>query len=158
MLLAEEELLAIRHLNETWLQILKVEVDVMTTETDNQDTSEPVSVVVDEMKSILSQTEQLKRRSQREHYIQTRANITAILENFSAHPRLPSNQNIIQFWKNKALSEPQLYRLANTVLATPATQVSVERLFSSLKFILNDLRYNLSNNIVEDILILRNNS
>ncbi|RVE42487.1 hypothetical protein evm_012859 [Chilo suppressalis] len=158
VLSAEEELLAIRHLNETWLQILKVEADIMQTESDNQDTFQAVPVVVDEMESILSQTEQLKRCSQREHYIQTRANIRAILENFSAHPRLPSKQNIIQFWKSKELSEPQLYRLANTVIATPATQVTVERFFSSLKFILNDLRYNLSNNIVEDILIIRNNS
>lgn len=37
------------------------------------------------------------------------------------------------------------------------TQVSVERLFSAMKFILSDLRTNLNHDILDDILIVRTN-
>lgn len=159
VLSADEEALANKHLNMTWRQILKVEaISMPVPEDESSSTSQLVSDAVDEMESILAETEKIKYRNRRDRYVQTHANITALLENFSCHPRIPPTEDILTFWKNKAVCEPQLFRLATTVLATPATQVSVERFFSSLKFILSDLRYNLNDNIVEDILVLRNNS
>lgn len=45
----------------------------------------------------------------------------------------------MDFWiENKSL-HPELYELAMVVLAVPPTQVSVERSFFELKFILSDL-------------------
>jgi hypothetical protein len=52
---------------------------------------------------------------------------------------------------------PALSKLAEVMLATPATQVSVERLFSVVAFIVNSHRTNLSKRIVDDIIVLKMN-
>ena len=80
-----------------------------------------------------------------------------MLRKFADQPRLDSKQNILEFWNKEKNNSPELYSLAQIALAVPPTQVSVERLFSSLKYVLSPLRYNLSDDIVNDILILRTN-
>lgn len=72
-------------------------------------------------------------------------------------PRVPINESILNHWNNVAALNSDLATVANTVLAAPATQVSVERLFSSLKFILNPLRSNLSQRLLRDIMLIREN-
>ena len=52
---------------------------------------------------------------------------------------------------------PILYELSQIILAIPSTQVSVERLFSGLKFILSPLRYNIAGDKLNDIMIIRTN-
>jgi hypothetical protein len=73
--------------------------------------------------------------------------------------RLPRQMDIFKYWET--LSEDNefrpLYHLATTCIALPVTQVSVERCFSTLKFILNDLRYNIEDKILEDILLVNLN-
>lgn len=64
----------------------------------------------------------------------------------------------LQFWQNNKYNYPELYVLSQIVFAAPATQVSVERLFSALRFIFSRLRSRLSGNIINDILIIRMNS
>ena len=71
--------------------------------------------------------------------------------------RLDSKVSILEFWKMHYFEFPVLYEVAMVVLGTPATQVSVERLFSQMKFILNDLRSTLSSGHVENIALVRNN-
>lgn len=71
--------------------------------------------------------------------------------------RLSRKINILQFWEEKRKSQPKLYKLAMVVLSVPATQVSVERLFSGLTFILSPLRTNVNENILEDQLLVRAN-
>ncbi|KYQ47162.1 hypothetical protein ALC60_13794 [Trachymyrmex zeteki] len=70
---------------------------------------------------------------------------------------LKTKESILEFWENKKLTMPELYKLSKIILAAPATQVSVERLFSALKFILSLLRSNLSKELVNDILVVRCN-
>lgn len=162
VLSSEEEALAVQHLNVTWRRILKIQAKYLNI---NQESEENVSLPStslaadenDEIELMLAQTEREKRHEQRVRYINTRADIVNTLQNFSNHARLPPKEKILTFWKEKALLEPQLYLLSQVVFAVPATQVSVERLFSSLKFVLNDLRYNLNENIVDDVLVIRNN-
>lgn len=84
--------------------------------------------------------------------------INCKLVEFLQEPILPFDSNIIQYWEKKKLSDPYLFHLARVVLATPATSVSVERLFSSLKFVLNNLRMRLQDYIIEDVMLVRNNS
>lgn len=51
--------------------------------------------------------------------------------------RLPLNTNILNHWVSKRASiDPSLMKVVNVVFAAPATQVPVERIFSSVKFIL----------------------
>lgn len=52
---------------------------------------------------------------------------------------------------------PELYILAKIVFAVPSTQVSVERLFSGLKFILSPYRSNITSTNLESQLIVRTN-
>lgn len=72
-------------------------------------------------------------------------------------PRLKLPENIIKFWKDNKNTYPSLYPLAEVTFAVPRTQVSVERLFSQLRFILNCLRGNLlSDNTNNVLLVLAN--
>jgi len=53
---------------------------------------------------------------------------------------------------------PHLTEIAKVVLATPATQVSVERSFSALNFILNERRTSLSAENINTLLVVKLNS
>ena len=57
----------------------------------------------------------------------------------------------------KQLEEP-LFTTAQILSAMPVTQVSVERLFSSMKFILSDQRSSMTQELLEAILFLRANA
>lgn len=70
--------------------------------------------------------------------------------------RLSQQTDILQFWQNH--NEKELKSIAEIILAVPATQVSVERAFSTLKFILSDLRASVDEDLLEDILLLNLNS
>jgi hypothetical protein len=71
---------------------------------------------------------------------------------------IPAIINIVQWWESKTLIWPELHELALIVTAIPATQVSVERLFSALRFILRPQRFNLSSQNVDDIVFLHTNA
>lgn len=59
-----------------------------------------------------------------------------LTENFDLmHGRLPLNANIMHYFTDIKLQSPHLNALVHVVLATPATQVSVERVFSALHYI-----------------------
>ena len=80
-----------------------------------------------------------------------------ILIAYSVTPRIPTDSDVFSYWKEKKESWKELYELACIFNGIPCTQVSVERLFSGLKFILNPYRLRLKNDMVSDILLLRNN-
>lgn len=63
----------------------------------------------------------------------------------------------LQFWEDKKSAYPILYDIAMIVLAAPTTQVSVERLFSGLSYILNARRTKLKDETLDQILTLREN-
>ncbi|XP_065323660.1 uncharacterized protein LOC135930799 [Gordionus sp. m RMFG-2023] len=84
--------------------------------------------------------------------------IEYIIRSFDNIERLEKDTNLLNYWENVKNSMPELYKLAITVLAVPATQVSVERAFSSLKFILSAQRTKLNPEILENILVIRSNS
>lgn len=84
--------------------------------------------------------------------------IEEAIENFEGYDSdFPFESNILEFWEKKKSTMPILYELACVVLATPPTQVSVERLFSGLKYILNPLRNNLMANSVDNIMLVKTN-
>lgn len=83
--------------------------------------------------------------------------IVNIIREYANQPPLPRQTDIVLYWEGRKYSDPELYSLATTILAVPMTQVSVERTFSHLKFILNTLRSNLSPSLVNDILVVRCN-
>lgn len=101
---------------------------------------------------ILSSTEQQRRLDRRDV-----SATDILLQEIRQYGRLPSYEDILKFWSNK-ISSPDLSELALCVLSTPATQVSVERLFSSVRYILSPLRANLSPRSLAEIMIIRSNA
>lgn len=83
--------------------------------------------------------------------------INDYIENIGKTPRLQSSDNILEYWNLNKNSKPELYQLSQILMAVPATQVSVERLFSNLAFIYNPLRSRLSENVLETIILIRSN-
>lgn len=66
--------------------------------------------------------------------------------------------NISQYWIVKGANYPTLSKLAQIVNVVPATQASVVRNFSILKWMLADKRNQLSSNNLESILIVKLNT
>lgn len=72
--------------------------------------------------------------------------------------RLNADEDILEFWKSKKISDPELYGLSNVILSVPATQVSVERAFSGVGLILTARRTQLSEKTLSDILMVKLNA
>lgn len=81
------------------------------------------------------------------------------LENLSILPRLRLEEgcSIIQHWFEQTKNDQDLWNVISVVLAAPATQVSVERAFSALAIILSKLRSRLSEETLQNILIVKLN-
>lgn len=85
-----------------------------------------------------------------------RVNILPKLKEFIAGPRLtPATSNVLEWWESQRFVMPELYALSKVALAVPATQVSVERLFSGMKLFLNDQRMSLHGSILQDLMVVR---
>lgn len=86
---------------------------------------------------------------------------TGALENeftqLEALRRLPANTVIKEFWSSID-GFPVIKSIAFDLIAVPMTEVSAERLFSHLNFILNKNRSCLNDKILDDILLLRMNA
>lgn len=86
-----------------------------------------------------------------------KTSIKTILQNYDGVPRLPSKANIFHYWEDNKKVHPELYNLATVTLSVPMTQVTVERSFSHLNFVLSVLRSKLDPDFVDDILCVRLN-
>lgn len=74
------------------------------------------------------------------------------------HPeRSDHNMNVLTYWKLKSKDYPILAEIAQTIHTVPATQVTVERAFSSLKFIVSDCRNRISSDHLQSVLLVRLN-
>ena len=65
--------------------------------------------------------------------------------------RLPRSSTLSDLF---AVMDEDLAKLARIALQLPLTQVSLERVFSTLKLVLNDLRMRLADDAVDAILVL----
>lgn len=82
--------------------------------------------------------------------------IYADIESFDEiYRRLPLNANILEFFNDLRLKLPHLSALAPV---TPVTQVSVERAFSALHFILSERRSSISAENLNALLVVKLNS
>ncbi|XP_034252574.1 uncharacterized protein LOC117652049 [Thrips palmi] len=87
-----------------------------------------------------------------------RATLRALLdEHDRTTPPLSAKENVFTYWEKQKMLCPELYALAMVVLSIPASQVSVERLFSALRFILRPQRFGLSSRHVDDVMFLHAN-
>lgn len=77
------------------------------------------------------------------------------IESFDNIKKENPSMSIFEYWEKRR--DSPLYNIATTILSVPCTQVSVERSFSALKFVYSDLREKLSNENIENILLIRLN-
>ena len=83
-------------------------------------------------------------------------NVTEMIECFNNQARLLGNINIFE-WRGKQ-AHYDLKRVANVALTLLASSTSVERTFSDLRCILNELRFGLKEDIIEAIMFHRCNT
>lgn len=86
------------------------------------------------------------------------ASVRELLEEFPNRQQAPINANVLEFWQSNLFDISKLANLAQIVLATPCTQVSVERSFSALALVLSQKHFNLSPLNLRNILIIKLNS
>lgn len=79
------------------------------------------------------------------------------LDKLSRRNRELMDQNVFKYWQEHQ-DDPDMFELAVTALAAPATQVSVERSFNALNLLLHPRRLNLSSQKLNDILLIKLNS
>lgn len=115
----------------------------------------------DESQSTFDLETMLKAKETSRVRVQRRGTNTSVAENIlDAHiklPRLSLTTNILEHWESQKNSNPVLYILSQVALSIPATQVSVERLFFSLKFILSAQRAHLAQQKLVDVMFIRAN-
>lgn len=79
------------------------------------------------------------------------------LKKFGTIKRSLQSEGTIEFWAKNKNAMKDVYELSIIVNAVPVTQVTVERAFSSLAFILTALRNSLKLDTLENILLIRLN-
>lgn len=78
------------------------------------------------------------------------------LSKYEKLPRLAPGEQIMEFWKAQD-QLPILKGIALDIISIPVTEVTVERMFSHLNFVLNRYRSTLKADLLEDIMFLRLN-
>jgi hypothetical protein len=115
-------------------------------------TSQNSSIILDPLERLLASLDGPTEGSTPTTSILT---LEEILNRFEKHPRISdANFNVLKFWTNISGEFLELQEAAFTIFSAASTQVSVERAFSALKFILSDQRGNLEPQLLEDILLL----
>ncbi|KZS01766.1 putative Zinc finger BED domain-containing protein [Daphnia magna] len=115
-----------------------------------------VGLTNDELQEILFRKEAERREKNNENA--NEAVIEKMIHDFVKHKLIDRSTDVLKYWEDNHLLQHQLYVVAKVALAVPCTQVSVERPFSGLKLILSVYRSNLTESILEDILVLRANA
>ena len=103
----------------TWKQLRKIETENQSDEESSTSAQENVprnDSDMDEMEVLMKTLEQEKKKEATSSSI---INIKDRLNSFFQLPRLKSKENILNFWHKKKHSMPDLYKLANIVLAVP---------------------------------------
>lgn len=170
LLTPDEKNVGKRHLNKLHYVINNIKNGENKTNSENDTVVIPDDDVeeinLDEFETMLEREEKaIRANSNQSSFLtssQTQTNniesiINDYIENIGKTPRLQSSANILEYWNLNKNSKPELYQLSQILMAVPATQVSVERLFSNLAFIYNPLRSRLSENVLEAIILIRSN-
>lgn len=103
------------------------------------------------LESILNETQRVRARTADS----VRLTFDYYLAEYVTAPRLAITEDVIVYWTQKLPNK--LAEVALVVLAAPATQVTVERLFSTLKFILTPSRNRLLDQTLKSIILIKCN-
>lgn len=115
----------------------------------------------DEVAERLYEKSQIERR--RSLLINTRESATTshfetVCRAFSQEPAtLKTRDSILKFWYEHKNIHPDLSQVAEILFAIPATQVSVEQLFSQIQFVFDHQGCNRKSDLIYEMQIVRNN-
>lgn len=124
-------------------------------EGDNQKESEGTSDITDQILSAASSSR--KRESEKMDNDALRlTEVKQTLAHFNNVPRFERTGDIFKWWQKHPHQDVRL--LAEVALSLPVTQVSVERTFSGLRYILDDLRLGMKDDVIDAIMFLRCNA
>ncbi|KAE8748652.1 hypothetical protein FOCC_FOCC004663 [Frankliniella occidentalis] len=137
----------------SYLQALSVRLENMSEGEKEDDSGNEVREEVNEEEDIL---ENILKSTEKEEDARE-SSLLKILTDYSASGRIAKETDIFKYWYDNRKKHPVLFKLSEVMLAVPMTQVSVERTFSHFKQILSVLRFNLSGDIMNDILFLKCN-
>lgn len=162
----EQKARAISHLQISWKNMQQVEKgnnDGSTSQEESQDQESSTEQVLDDpLELYLSQHDEASSSSPATpSSLSDTQQISNILQEYSRTPRIKDRASFptaMDYWISKKEDSHSmwiLYRLAMVALAAPATQVSVERLFSHFAFILSPLRSVMKPDLLQAVLLLR---
>lgn len=83
--------------------------------------------------------------------------ILSLLSDFESQKSEPMTKDLFQYWEENKSTSPELYKLATMVHAVPPAQASCERTFSTLSFVFNKYRSQLSEELLQNILLIKLN-
>lgn len=91
-------------------------------------------------------------------YTMNKIEFLKVMDNYETTiKRLHHSESILKFWEDSKNIYPELYEVASVFLGIPPTQATVERTFSALGFVFSNRRHNLSQQVLENILLIKLN-
>lgn len=152
---------AINHLARLWKRIR--ELQPTQSPDDNQEVSSDIeNDAIDEsnfehyLDTLESTTESVPLTTATD-YDEIILKLTQFDNKMKSKKREPKKNHPMDFWMANKTANIELFQLAEIVFAVASTEVSVERNFSGLAFILNKLRCCLTDEILDTILFVRLN-
>lgn len=153
---------AISHIQKLWKRLHNMDQQL--------ELEREVSQSVNECSQPTTSEEDLEEEDEAEAFIraatrrrmsgtQCTIDIESCARNFlNKYERDDKKESLIEFWqKHKFSSIGPLFPIAMIIHSTPATQVSVERLFSGLRFVFNKLRCKMTGTNINNVMIVRSN-
>ena len=149
------------YLKDLWVKLNRNKPADEDLEEDQENEQDADDIMQDEEDELAALIREKDAQRTQENIGQRRVqDITNILDFYYRQTPLLKDRtcSVLKYWEERRFTSPELYELAKIVHAIPATQVSVERLFSALRFILSRLRSCLSSEMVEDLVLIFSNS
>ncbi|XP_028898464.2 zinc finger BED domain-containing protein 4 [Zeugodacus cucurbitae] len=143
---------AVNHLKSIWDRINDINSTGQLCSTPNSGSHQSVNHFFDEEDELLN--------AYLEQGIQTEVSSTFDVYSKIDNLQLPFQRidaDVLTFWKGKQCTDQELYALSNVCFAVPPTQVTIERAFSTLRLVLTDYRNRLSQEVLENILLVKLN-
>lgn len=125
-----------------------------SSDTDSQSTADGVGDEADELgyERLLAKKNRMRLKSEVSVPI-----FEAALRSFQQVERIAASRSVLEYWEENKNTYPLLYPVAQIVHQASGTQVSVERLFSDVRFIFSEKREKLKSCNIENTLLVRNN-
>lgn len=122
---ADQKSIAKDHLGKTWNTILEVEGNVQSSQSDVVETQEQMDENIDNEMDDLEVFLQTQNNSNIGSVTTSvgHRSVRILIEEFDNVTRLHHNKCVHQFWMENKLQKPELFKLAQVLMAVPSTQV-----------------------------------